>query len=364
MSDINLFNLKELQRATARKKSKKAPGPDEIPPEAIKQLVSSHPSVFLDTYNECLRRGVFPEAKGAKLVLLEKPKKHQRDATTYRPLCLLNILGKLPEQLLLQRLNKEIEETGGLANNQHGFRPGHSTIDAMITVKDIVNKKRKLAYQNRGICTLTCIDIKNAFNSASWSEIIKTLNGKNISLYLLNMLQSYLHNRHLIVGSSSKIQASAGVPQGSILGPTLWNVLFDKIVRIRLLDDVYMVAYTDDIAIVTTAGTLEDLTEKFTYTITYVEEQLTEIGLSVAKQKTELVILYGPRSLKQIEINVSNSTISSNTHAKYLGVYFDHHMSFRKHVQEIQKKAGATSTAICKLLPNTYGPFIRRRTFV
>ena len=56
-----------------------------------------------------------------------------------RPLCLLDTFGKLLEHLLLRRLVEEIDKAGGLAENQYGFRPGRSTIDALAEVMKVVD---------------------------------------------------------------------------------------------------------------------------------------------------------------------------------------------------------------------------------
>ena len=88
-------------------------------------------------YNECLRRGVFPKRwKRAKLIPIVKPgKEDSEEVTNFRPISLLNIEGKIMENILIHRINYWNHSTNFFNNNQYGFTPQRSTIDAAVAVK-------------------------------------------------------------------------------------------------------------------------------------------------------------------------------------------------------------------------------------
>lgn len=88
-------------------------------------------------YNECLRRGVFPKRwKRAKLIPIVKPgKEDSEEVTKFRPISLLNIEGKIMEKILIHRINYCAHSTNFFNNNQYGFTPQRSTIDAAMAVK-------------------------------------------------------------------------------------------------------------------------------------------------------------------------------------------------------------------------------------
>ena len=88
----------------------------------------------------CLVAGLFPrQSKVARLVLLNKGKGEAPNSpSSYRSLCMLNTIGKVMESMLRARLRKAIEEGGGLSEEQHGFREGHSTIDTIRRVMDAI----------------------------------------------------------------------------------------------------------------------------------------------------------------------------------------------------------------------------------
>ena len=99
---IRLFSPEELKQAMNKIKNGKATGPDGLPTEVIKLVEETRPDMLLKMYNKYLVEGKFPiDWKKARLVLLEKPLKAGQMQRTYRPLCILDVLGKVYERLLL-----------------------------------------------------------------------------------------------------------------------------------------------------------------------------------------------------------------------------------------------------------------------
>ncbi|KAJ8967337.1 hypothetical protein NQ317_007982 [Molorchus minor] len=110
----------------------------------------------------------FPEKwKKARLVLLNKGKNLPlEDPRAHRPLSLLNCPGKLYELVVRERLLAEIEENGGFSDRQHGFRKGRGTIGAVKAIGNTLDRERPVW------AILITLDVKNAFNMASWEEIL------------------------------------------------------------------------------------------------------------------------------------------------------------------------------------------------
>ena len=75
-------------------------------------------------------------------------------------------MGKLLEELILQRLQAHLVGETGLSENQFGFRKGRSTVDAIQAVVNITTNARKETGKRKGFCALISIDIRNAFNTA------------------------------------------------------------------------------------------------------------------------------------------------------------------------------------------------------
>lgn len=132
------ITIDELRQAARVLKSKIAPGPDGIPNEVIKHIIRRQPNTLLDTMNKCLAEGCFPKIwKRARLVLLRKGDKPLDIPSSYRPLCLLDIAGKLLAKIIDNRLRRFMENNSTLSDQQYGFRRGRSTTDAMMHLKEI-----------------------------------------------------------------------------------------------------------------------------------------------------------------------------------------------------------------------------------
>lgn len=167
----------EVTAAVDRLPPRKAPGPDLVPNEVIKLVFTKFPDVFVRCYNECLNSGTFPARwKHAKLVLLYKGQGKARDQpSSYRPLSLLDGVGKVFERVLLNRLEPHITRVGALSESQHGFRRCRSTSGAVEEVLGAARAANRGPVQDRDVCVVVSLDVKNAFNSAPWLLIDKAL---------------------------------------------------------------------------------------------------------------------------------------------------------------------------------------------
>lgn len=351
-----LIRVDELVEATSKMKNKKAPGPDGIPAAVIKTMVMESPNLFLRVLNNLAKKNEFPNIwKEATVVLLEKPKKQNTDPTTYRPICLLNTLGKLFESIVNMRLCAELEERGLLSPRQYGFRKGKSTLHAVQQVLNIAKEEMSKPYRRRGLCLMITIDIKNAFNSVSWTKVVEEMEKMSISKYLIEILKSYLSQR-VIVGETFNKEMTAGVPQGSLIGPTLWNLVYNSILDIDTPEDTTLIAYADDLAIVIRAGKEEELERKAENVLNQIECWMAEKQLQIAPEKSEMILLIGRKRCKPLNIKLGNCRLEEKPTLKYLGIILDRHLKFGPHLQYVTEKATKVTNALTRIMPRTGGP--------
>ncbi|KAI5703571.1 hypothetical protein M8J75_013476 [Diaphorina citri] len=355
------FTLEDLVEVSAKMKSKKAPGPDGILPEIVKSAVMAVPEWVLAVMNKILLNGDFPSMwKRAKVVLLPKPGKPAFQPSSYRPLCLLDTFSKLLEGLLIRRMMEELGERG-LSESQFGFRPQRSTVDAIQRVFSIADEERKKSRRRRGFCLLVTLDVRNAFNLAPWKKIIESLEDKNVPTYIIKTFMSYFHDRRISTTSGTWIKTSAGAPQGSVASPTLWNMLYDGVLRLELPNGVSLVAYADDLAVVVIAKTAPEIEERTNETLNRINSWMVNHGLELAPEKSEAVLLIGRKSCGPVHIHLNGAEIPLSDNVKYLGVILDRRLSFKQHVDYVTKKAMARVEALQKIMPRQGGATYMRR---
>lgn len=172
----------ELEFAASRLPRGKAAGPDGVPNEVLSVVVRKAPEALATTFQRCIDNTIFPVRwKRARLVLLHKgPGKPITDPSSFRSLCMLDSAGKILERIILQRLKTHIDSTGGLSPNQFGFRIGLSTEDAINKVIETATWAEQGNCQYQDLCILVVLDLRNAFNLASWEHIDSALRNRGV----------------------------------------------------------------------------------------------------------------------------------------------------------------------------------------
>ena len=165
------FTRHEVQAALEKFDPRKAPGEDALSSEILLHAFRSFPTVFTEIY-ECLR-GHFPQQWKRSVILpIVKPgKEGLNEVGKYRPISLINIGGKILENLLIDRINHHLYSNRLLNENQYGFTPQKSTVDAAMAAKDFA--QTHLLQSN--VVILTSLDVQGAFDAAWWPAILNNL---------------------------------------------------------------------------------------------------------------------------------------------------------------------------------------------
>lgn len=160
-----------------------------------------------------------------------------------------------------------------------------------MTVLDSAQEATQGPTRKRKLCVLVCLDVRNAFNTAPWRTIDAALRRKKIPPSLIRILWSYLTDRKIIVRPGVERRVTCGVPEGSVLGPVLWNIFYDAVLSLPVPPGIKIVAYADDIAILATAHNGPLLEEIVNPNLQSVNIWMSDNGLQIAPQKTEAIML-------------------------------------------------------------------------
>ena len=348
------FSEDEIHHQICKLKTKKSPGSDGIPPEVIKQLAESLTTPLMSLYNECLREGKVPNVwKQADVVIIKKgPDKKDTAPSSYRPICLLNVMGKIQERLLMDRLTEHRTNTIGLHERQFGYRRGRSTEDAINAATGTVHAcDRKYAL---GLF----IDFTGAFDNLWWPTLLKRLQDINCPYNLYKSIKNYCQDRYANMTSqdttiSKKI--SKGCPQGSVCGPHFWDLVIEQLL-VQLDDDpgvLEHIAYADDVLVIFSANSRAELETRTNNTLNTIQNWTKQMKLKLSSTKTTYVLFKG--SLKRDPtIKVGNQLIKRSKHAKYLGVTLDERLNFIRHIDVTTAKSRAAMQSIASIAQREY----------
>lgn len=203
-----------------------APGPDSISRHSLKHLPETIYPLLTKLLNACLQTTYFPSCwKTSNTILIPKPGKDPTKPDSYRPISLINVLGKLFEVLLKERLWDFLNTNQIIPPCQHGFRSEHSSQNALTYLLTTVTQALNLRQYSLAIL----LDVQKAFDKVWHEGLIRKLLNINLPIPIVKLIHSYLTDRTMRVkvgnSFSDPFTPRAGVPQGSILAPILYLIL-------------------------------------------------------------------------------------------------------------------------------------------
>lgn len=340
-------NEEEVKRLIGNLKTDCATGHDEISSSFLKTYINflAPPLTFI--FNSCLQYGVFPDSL-KKSVVSPIHKSGDRDrVTNYRPISILPALSKLLERLINIRLVRYLETKNLLSPNQYGFREGRSTDQAVNALIDIVSN----TLDKKNKCLTIFLDLAKAFDTISVPILLNKLEALGIRGAQLELFKSYLSGRlqSVRIGNfnSGDLPVTYGVPQGSILGPTLFLVYINDLTSLKLSHGK-IISFADDTALVFTADTWEQAFNAAQSGFDSVRSWLKENILTLNVDKTKY-ICFSIRSntvINHDHLNIiphecifgGNCSCSKLEHVKtikYLGITIDENLNFKDHTKTL-----------------------------
>ena len=220
----NQFYLLELKDAI-QKSHDTATGPDEIHYQMLKHLPENALSTLLHIFNDIWATGVFPDSwRLATVIPIPKPGKDHAEPTNYRPIALTSCLCKTLERMINKRLVWYLESNDLISPIQSGFRSERSTNDHLIRLETFIRD----AFVNREHVVSVFFDLEKAYDTTWRYRILKDLHDLGLKGRLPLFIQRFLEDRTMQVRVGSTLSdlydQEQGVPQGSILSTTLFNI--------------------------------------------------------------------------------------------------------------------------------------------
>ena len=284
----NHFNLLELKDAI-QKSHDTATGPDEIHYQMLKHLPENALSTLLHIFNDIWATGVFPDSwRLATVIPIPKPGKDHAEPTNYRPIALTSCLCKTLERMINKRLVWYLESNDLISSIQSGFRSERSTNDHLIRLETFIRD----AFVNKEHVVSVFFDLEKAYYTTWRYGILKDLHDLGLKGRLPLFIQSFLEDRTMQVRVGSTLSdlydQEQGVPQGSILSTTLFNIKINNIVNC-LDTKIDGSLYVDDFGICYRSKNMRTIERHLQQSINRIEDWATNNGFKFSKSKTQCV---------------------------------------------------------------------------
>ena len=339
------FNFQPITLFTCKKFVKelninKPLGPSNIPAWALKDSISviAEPLCFL--INAFLNEGKFPsDLKQAHVCPIFK-KGDTEDPNNYRPISITATLSKVFEKVICEQITNYIDINKLFSPVQFGFRKNISTIDALVFTTEKIRKE----IDNNHFVAAAFLDLSKAFDSISHEILIKKLEILHFYPNAISLIQSFLTGRtQRVVLSTSKsdwINLYQGVPQGTVLGPLLFNLYVNSMQNI-MPESSNLVQYADDTFVFVAANCINTGITNLERILEKIIDYFVSHRLNINADKTEFIVFCKPSknaSIKNVELQVQNHLFKQKECVKYLGVQLDQNLNYQNEVKNILRK--------------------------
>ncbi len=247
---------------------------------------------------------------------------------------------------MFNQLSLFLEQNNILDNNQSGFRSGHSTETALLSVTEALRLARAAAKSS----VLILLDLSAAFDTVNHQILLSTLRKMGISGTALLWFESYLSDRSWR-GEVSKSQLLAnGVPQGSVLGPLLFSIYMSSLGSVIQKHGFSYHCYADDTQLYFSFQPDDPtVTARIAACLSDISNWMMDHHLQLNLVKTEL--LANPSLHHNFSIQLGSSTITPSRTARNIGVVIDDQLSFTDHIATTARSCRFALYNIRKIRP-------------
>ena len=330
---------------------KKASPLDDIPARVLKQFSESYADVLTDVYNTSLSSKVFPGS--LKMADVSPLFKHgdRSNRGNFRPISKLPCLSKVYERVMFDDINTFMSSR--MSPLLSGFRSRYSTQHALISM--IHKWHREL--DSGSYVGAILMDLSKAFDCINHNLLIAKLHAYGFSRNSLEYIYSYLSDRQqrvVVEGVPSTWKdIEIGVPQGSILGPLLFNIYINDLFLFIEDPKAFICNYADDNTLYSADKDPEILMKRLHSNMVVVSAWFQDNGLKLNADKCKLIVLKGFKNVNYtFSLNLNNEVLIEVPEVKLLGIVIDNKLSYKKHVEMLCKRVSSKVSALQRISPH------------
>lgn len=366
----------EIEMIILNLKSNSSAGRDNISGIILKRYrdILTEPITYI--CNLAISTGTFPDALKLAEVLPIHKSGNRDCVNNYRPISILPIISKILEKVINRQFTIYLENNNLLSKSQHGFRSGHSTHLAIHELTDYIvtnlDAKKKVI--------VIFLDISKAFDTVSVPLLLQKLELLGVRGLQLQLFRSYLSNRYQRVRIeqfvSNDLPINHGVPQGSVMGPTLFLTYINALCDLEL-GEGRIISFADDTALLFRGDSWQEVYREaqkgFDKVTIWLKNNKLKLNTDKTKFLTFMTKKYSIPEHENANI-ISHSCQPSPAHCtcpaltrtssiKYLGVIIDDTLSFHEHIVGLTNRVRKL-TFIFKNLRHVSNPNIIKMVYL
>ena len=345
ISSNNTFSFATMDNTDFEHKinnlNEKAASPYDIPAKLLKTCCDIVLPYITEIYNASSLNKGFPNPLKEAIVTPIHKKGERSLKDNYRPVSILPTISKVFENSMYEQIYFYFQKY--FSPSLCGFRKGYNAQHCLI----ILIENWKAAIDNSKNAGAVLTDLSKAFDSLSHELLLAKLDAYGFDESSLNFIHSYLANRkqQTKVNNtfSSWASVESGVPQGSILGPLLFNIYMNDI--FWFTPEVNIANYADDSTPYATNSDIQTLLSILQKNTEILMHWFNENYMKSNSDKCHLLI----SSPNEVSIKIGSDKIFNETSVKLLGVTIDQNLNFNEHVTNLCKKASKKLHALARV---------------
>ena len=344
---FNKVNEIKIKNEIMELNSNKSAGHDTIPVKIIKDSISIVSLPLSELFNVSVEECTFPmDLKYANVAPIFK-KGDSTNKENYRPISILPSISKIFERIMFQQISSYVSSI--LSPYLCGFRKGYNAQHALLRLKNMMN----ICLDKREKIGLFMMDLSKAFDCIPHDLLIAKLHAYNFDKSCLKLIFSYLKERKQRVKINSEFstwkEILNGVPQGSVLGPLLFNIFINDV--FLFVEHSEICNYADDNSLTVADICIDTIITKLQTDIESLNKWFIYNMMLLNMSKCQFMIIE-PKWVSRenkANIKIADKIIEEIKTGKLLGITFDNNLTMCDHIKQICKQASKKLSAFARI---------------